>query len=142
MTHKGNSSRHDSPLTSVVIVALWSSRRGPGLLPLVPRLLSLPGSAVLFWAVVCVCVCGGVEMLTKPSPHSLQEKRNSLSIWGLIRQPHGESCGGRGGSGALGNAHALPTPPHPPPLGTHRVHHGASAALPSLLGICASRRLL
>lgn len=46
MTHTDSSSRHDSPLTSVVIVALWSSCRGPGLLAL--PLLSLPGSPVPF----------------------------------------------------------------------------------------------
>lgn len=81
----GPSSRHDSPLTSVVIVGAVL----PPSLPLaIPQRPSLPGSAALSGPQQVDGV-GGRGGLKSPAPTSLQEKRHSLSIWGESGSPRG-----------------------------------------------------
>lgn len=135
----GPSSRHDSPLTSVVIVGAVL----PPSLPLaIPQRPSLPGSAALSGPQQVDGV-GGRGGLKSPAPTSLQEKRHSLSIWGESNR----AAPGVGGSGAQGTGH-LPSPPvsssplPSPPPGSHSVHHPAQQLCRSSLRIQAFRHLL
>lgn len=127
----GPSSRHDSPLTSAVIVGAVLR---PSLPLAIPQRPSLPGSAALS-APQQVDGVGGRGGLKSPAPTSLQEKSHSLSIWGRIGQPQGLEALVPPG---LGTSPPLPSPP----TGSHRVHHPAQQLCGSSLRIQAFGHLL
>lgn len=66
---------------------------------------------------------GGGRCLQSPAPTSLQERRNSLSIWGRTGQPQGESSGALVPKGLHMSSLPFPSPSFP---GSRSVHHQLS----------------